>query len=180
MEKEKGSNNKKVMVAIDESESTYYALMWVLDNLKEWVTNSPLVIFSAQPSPKIWYAYAGLIGSTSMYSLVSPTMELSSIAQERNKKVSLGLLEKAKKICASRGVKVETITEAGDPKELICNVVKTYNISLLVLGYNEGGALKRAFMGSQSSYCLTNANCPVLVVKKPQKKDSKSKSSHPR
>ncbi|KAG7941788.1 hypothetical protein I3843_16G064400 [Carya illinoinensis] len=40
---------RKVMVAIDESEYSHYALIWVLDNLKESITKSPLVIFMTQP-----------------------------------------------------------------------------------------------------------------------------------
>lgn len=48
-------------------------------------------------------------------------------------------------------VKVETITEAGVPGELICNAVKNYGIDLLVLGNDESGALKRSVSGKFSS-----------------------------
>ncbi|KAJ9140750.1 hypothetical protein P3X46_031358 [Hevea brasiliensis] len=168
MEKEKEGCDSKVMVAIDESESSYYALTWVLNNLKNSIVNSPLLIFSAQPIPKNYSAYAAQLGIARIYFPFSPTLDMISTVQERNKKVSLGILEKAKNICASRGVKAETITELGEPGELICNAVKNYKVNLLVLGKNEGGALKRAFLGSVSSYCLNNAECAVLVVKKNQ------------
>ncbi|KAH7516516.1 universal stress protein A-like protein isoform X1 [Ziziphus jujuba] len=167
MEKEKeGSKSKKVMVAIDETESSYRALIWVLENLKESISKSPLVIFAAQPLPNHVVSSAGIVGFGLLYCPLSPTAALIKRSQDLNRKVSLGLLEKAKSICASRGVAVETFTETGDPKETIWNMVQNYKIDLLVMGDSAYGSLGRASLGSLSSYCLTNAKCHVLVVKK--------------
>jgi hypothetical protein len=58
-----GGAEKKVMVAIDESEYSYYALNWVLDNLKESIIKSPLVIFMAQLPPQNSYTFAASLGS---------------------------------------------------------------------------------------------------------------------
>ncbi|KAK9276975.1 hypothetical protein L1049_006514 [Liquidambar formosana] len=157
---------KKVMVAIDESDYSYHALMWVLDNLKESITATPLVIFASQAPPNYNYIYAASLSSARMFT-VSSNPELTNSIQEKNKKVVLGLLEKAKGICASRGVNAETIAEVGDPKVAICAAVEKYKINLLVIGYRGMGVLKRAIIGSVSNYCVQNAKCPVLVVKKP-------------
>jgi hypothetical protein len=62
---------RKVMVAIDESEYSHYALTWVLDNLKESITNSPFVIFMAQPPPRSSYTFSAPLGSARMYCPVS-------------------------------------------------------------------------------------------------------------
>ena len=40
-------------------------------------------------------------------------------------------------------MKVETYTEVGDPKEVICNAVEDHKINLLVIGDNGDGTLKR-------------------------------------
>ncbi|GMY18378.1 universal stress protein a-like protein [Fagus crenata] len=90
-----GGAEKKVMVAIDESEYSYYALNWVLDNLKESIIKSPLVIFMAQLPPQNAYTFAASLGS-------APPEFVSSV-KENQKKLALALLEKAKEICASRG-----------------------------------------------------------------------------
>jgi hypothetical protein len=66
-----GGAEKKVMVAIDESEYSYYALNWVLDNLKESIIKSPLVIFMAQLPPQNAYTFAASLGSARMYCPVS-------------------------------------------------------------------------------------------------------------
>lgn len=62
------SGEKPVMVAVDESECSHYALMWVIDNLKESInTNSPLLIFMAQPPPANNITFAAPLGSARMY-----------------------------------------------------------------------------------------------------------------
>ncbi|XP_059649686.1 uncharacterized protein LOC132295429 [Cornus florida] len=163
-------SGKKVMVAIDENESSYHAFIWVLENLKESINNSnnPLTIFMAQPSPTSNHVFSAALGSARMYCQVSATPEFVNSVREQNKRLSLGLLEKAKAICTSRGVNAETITEIGDPKQAICNAVQKYNISLLVLGDHDIGKIRRALLGSVSNYCVHNASCSVLVVKKPE------------
>ncbi|KGN52092.1 uncharacterized protein LOC101218192 [Cucumis sativus] len=154
---------KRVMVAIDESEYSYYALIWVLENLKESIASSPLFLFTALPPPPTTYT-SGL--ARSYFPLPSNT-EFVRTLQENDKKLRCGLLEKAKDICAGRGVAAISITEDGDPGKTICDTVEKLNISLLVLGDRGLGRIKRALIGSVSNYCVQNAKCPVLVVKKP-------------
>ncbi|KAJ4828888.1 hypothetical protein Tsubulata_039861 [Turnera subulata] len=159
---------RKVMVAIDESEYSYHALIWALDNLKEVIAGSPLVIFAAQPTPDCFHTYGAQFGSTRMSSPVPATKSLISKVLDQKREFTLLLLEKARTICENRGVKAETITEAGEPRELICNAVEDHKIKLLVVPNRPIGFLKRVFQGSLGDYCYKNAKCPVLVVKKPE------------
>ncbi|XP_030970038.1 universal stress protein A-like protein [Quercus lobata] len=155
-----GSEKKKVMVAIDESECSRYALQWTLDNLSQTIDdNSQLVLFTVQPISECTYAYASSFGA-------APPELIRSI-QENQNKIASALLEKAKQICANNGIVAETVTEVGDPKVAIYEAVEKLNIQLLVLGSHGRGAIKRAFLGSVSNYCVHNVKCPVLVVRKP-------------
>ncbi|KAG5532403.1 hypothetical protein RHGRI_026888 [Rhododendron griersonianum] len=149
-------NGKKVMVAIDESESSYHALMWVLKNLRDSIaaSGSPLLIFMAHPFPVTSNVFAASLGSARVYCPVSATSEYVYCVQEQNKVVSMGILEKAKGICTTHGA--------------ICDAAQKHNIDLLVLGDTELGKIQRFFLGSVSNYCVRNAKCPVLVVKKPE------------
>ncbi|KAJ4828886.1 hypothetical protein Tsubulata_039859 [Turnera subulata] len=128
---------KKVMVAIDENECSYYALEWTLDKLRDTIADSELIIFTAQPftSLNIGYVHASTFGVTSP--------ELIKSIQENQHRAALALLEKAKEICGNKGIVAETVTEVGDPKEAICEAVEKLNIELLVLGSNNRGALGR-------------------------------------
>ncbi|XP_078445720.1 adenine nucleotide alpha hydrolases-like superfamily protein isoform X2 [Wolffia australiana] len=145
-----------VMVAIDESECSLYALQWTVENLRQ--AASPLIIFTAQPIADLSYIPAATYGSA--------PPELVRSLQEHRKKVSLALLDHAKEICTKNGLTdVETMMEVGDAKEAICEAAEKHQVKLLVLGSHGKGALQRAFLGSVSNYCVHHAKCPVLIVK---------------
>ncbi|KAL6969870.1 hypothetical protein U1Q18_029585, partial [Sarracenia purpurea var. burkii] len=54
---------KKVMVAIDESENSHYALEWALKNLGNSIADSQLFIFHVQPISDYSYLYASSLGA---------------------------------------------------------------------------------------------------------------------
>ncbi|XP_044489677.1 universal stress protein YxiE [Mangifera indica] len=149
---------KKVMVAIDESDCSYYALKWTLESLADTISNSQLIIFTARPAD-FNYVYASTFGA-------APPDLINSL-QENQKKIAVALLSRAKEICAQHGIEAETMTEAGNPKEVICAAAEKLNVQLLIVGSHSRGVIKRAFLGSVSNYCVHNAKCPVLVVRKP-------------
>lgn len=122
------------MVAIDESECSHYALKWALENLHDSISQ-PLIIFTVQPPINFGYVYAASYGS-------APTELIQSI-QEQQQWISLALLRRAKEICAQHGVAAETITQAGDPKDAICEAAQKHNIELLILGNRGRGVLQR-------------------------------------
>ncbi|XP_002283402.1 universal stress protein A-like protein [Vitis vinifera] len=159
-EKSKSDDKKKMMVCIDESEYSHHALNWALENLRDSLSNFQLIVFTVQSLSDFTYIHASTLG-------VAPP-DLITEVQERQKKVAFALLERAKEICAQCGIVAETITEVGDPKEAICKAVEKLNIQFLVLGSHGRGAFGRAFLGSVSNYCMHNAKCPVLVVRKPE------------
>ncbi|XP_008797807.2 universal stress protein A-like protein isoform X1 [Phoenix dactylifera] len=165
---EKGRRTK-VMVAIDESECSRYALEWALHHLAEPLASSlPLLLFTVQPFNTLGYIPAAAAGYGSAHALaaVPPAPGLIKSLQEHQRKIALSLLESAEDLCATKGVVTEKITEVGDPKEAICEAVEKFKINLLIMGSHGRGALQRAFLGSISNYCVNNAKCPVLVVKK--------------
>lgn len=46
-------------------------------------------------------------------------------------------------------------------------MVADESVDLLIMGSRGLGAVKRAVLGSVSDYCVANAECPVLIVRKP-------------
>ncbi|KAL9267150.1 Universal stress protein A-like protein [Drosera capensis] len=157
---------KKVMVFIDETQESYYALLWVLENLQESLISSPLLIFIAEPPPNYINSFAASFSSARLYCNALSKADLVNSAQEQERKVALGLLAKAKSICTSRGVNAVTISEVGDAKDAICAAVEKHNITLLALAEQTIGRVAGTFKWSVSDYCVQYAKCPVLVVKK--------------
>uniref|UniRef100_A0A7N0U1S9 UspA domain-containing protein n=1 Tax=Kalanchoe fedtschenkoi TaxID=63787 RepID=A0A7N0U1S9_KALFE len=133
---------KKVLVAIDESECSHYALSWALQNLDS-VKDAKVYILTVLPVADIGYIYASTLGHTAP--------ELIQSVQENQRKVAGLLLEKAKKICAEHGVDdVETISEPGDPKQVICETAEKYDVQLLVVGSHGRNAIKRSVYSVRS------------------------------
>ncbi|EXB77508.1 hypothetical protein L484_015433 [Morus notabilis] len=120
METEKERSSKKVMVVIVESDCSYKALIWVLENLKESLKQSPLFIFATQPLINSNFAVSPSLGFIRLTCTLSYTAVLTNQAQERNKEVSMGLLDKAKSIFANGGAStiVFTSKEALDEQQM--------------------------------------------------------------
>ncbi|PWA49040.1 adenine nucleotide alpha hydrolases-like superfamily protein [Artemisia annua] len=127
------STKNKVMVAIDDSEFSEYALTWALKMLGSTFVDSELLIYTARTPVDISYFYVSSWG----------TAELIKELNEIENKAALDLLKKAKTTCSEYGITAEGIAEIGDPKVAICNAVEKLNVQLLIIGSHGRGALNR-------------------------------------
>ncbi|KAF3326685.1 universal stress protein A-like protein [Carex littledalei] len=161
-------NKKVVMVAVDESQESLYALSWAIDHLFTVPTTShevaaggtSLVVMHAQPPV---HNYIHSVGPA-----VCATPFLVESVKQAQEESSRDVLNKALHICNEKGVRAETIVVQGDAKEMICQTAEQMNADVLVVGGRHLGALKRALLGSVSDYCAHHASCPVLIVKPPK------------
>ncbi|KAK1562856.1 hypothetical protein Q3G72_018121 [Acer saccharum] len=155
----------KVMVAIDDSEESFVALKWVLDNL---------------------YGIAGVVPEASMLTMVhvqepfqqyffpaGPGPAMVESVRKAKEEMAAALLARALQMCKDKMVKAETLIVEGDPKDKICKLAEQMHIDLLVVGSRGLGKIKRAFLGSVSDYCAHHAVCPIVIVKPPPKQHNK-------
>lgn len=49
--------------------------------------------------------------------------------------------------------------------EELCDYSEKMSIDILVLGTRGLGGIKKAFLGSVSSYCSSNCKCTTIIVK---------------
>eukprot|EP01112_Ceratiomyxa_fruticulosa_P008802 TRINITY_DN2280_c0_g1_i1.p1 TRINITY_DN2280_c0_g1~~TRINITY_DN2280_c0_g1_i1.p1 ORF type:complete len:125 (+),score=18.28 TRINITY_DN2280_c0_g1_i1:184-558(+) len=77
------------------------------------------------------------------------------------------MIMKYEQSCMEMGIPYEAIIVEGnlDPRDAIINMVEKYMIDTLVVGTRGMSTIKKMFLGSVSSYCVTNAPCDVLVAK---------------
>ncbi|KAM3707727.1 hypothetical protein ACJW31_02G045100 [Castanea mollissima] len=151
-----------ILVAVDESDHSFHALKWALDNFFAPTEdhNFKLIIVHAVVSPA---PYLGLvqIGKGSSESLKA--------MDENLKRSAAGTIQKAKEICSSKSIEdVSTEVSQGDPRNVLCEAVDKHRASILVLGSHGYGAIKRAVLGSVSDYCAHHCRCNVIIIKNPK------------
>uniref|UniRef100_A0A2N9J1S0 UspA domain-containing protein n=1 Tax=Fagus sylvatica TaxID=28930 RepID=A0A2N9J1S0_FAGSY len=158
------STDKQVMVVgIDDSEHSTYALEWTLDHFfTPYASNHPfnLVLVHSKPTPS---SAVGLAGPGAA--------EVLPFVEADLKKIASRVIEKAKEICTSKSV-INVIVDVveGDARNVLCEAVEKHHASILVVGSHGYGAIKRAVLGSVSDYCAHHAHCTVMIVKKPKHK----------
>ncbi|VVA16773.1 PREDICTED: universal stress [Prunus dulcis] len=159
-----GSENKGkplMLVAVDDSEHSFYALEWTLDHFFAHGTNHPfkLIVIHARSSASSALGVAGF-GSVDFMTYLEADM----------KKSTSKTVQKAQDVCTSKKVEnVEVEVMEGDPRNVMCDAVDKHQASLLVVGSHGYGIVKRAVLGSVSDYCAHHVKCSVMIVKKPTK-----------
>ncbi|KAK6937294.1 UspA [Dillenia turbinata] len=156
--------DRKIVVAVDESEESMYALSWCLSNLNVHDPNTTLVLLYVKPPPP---AYSSLDATGFLF-----PDELLATMEKYSKKLVDSVMHKAEAIYRDFGVavKVEKKVGRGDAKDVICATVNKLGVDILVMGTHGYGFFKRALLGSVSEYCSKHVKCPVLVVKHPKNK----------
>ncbi|XP_048528732.1 universal stress protein PHOS34-like [Triticum urartu] len=162
---ESGANGKAaasgkpaMVLGIDESEHSYYALEWTIRHF--FAPGQPqqyhLIVVSAKPPAASVIGIAG-IGTAELL----PRVELDL------KRASARVIDKAKEHC-SHVADVSYEVKEGDARNVLCEAVERHHADMLVMGSHGYGAFKRAVLGSVSDYCTHNAHCTVMIVKKPK------------
>ncbi|KAL8527856.1 hypothetical protein ACS0TY_005614 [Phlomoides rotata] len=153
---------RKILVAVDEGDESAYALSWCLNNLiSHHNSQDTLVLLFAKTPLQV---YSAMDSTGYMYA----SSVITTIERYAND-VADNVLEKASRLCKDLNtqIKVEPMTELGDPRDVICDVAHRLKVDFLVMGSHGYGAIKRAFLGSVSNHCAQKVKCPVLIVKKP-------------
>ncbi|XP_010038207.2 universal stress protein PHOS34 [Eucalyptus grandis] len=150
-----------MVIGIDDSEHSTYALEWTLDRFfAPLAPNYPFKLFVVHAKPS----------ATSAVGLAGPgTADVLPFVEADLKKIAARVLEKAKEICCSKLVN-DVVLEVGegDARNVLCEAVEKHHASILVVGNHGYGAIKRAVLGSVSDYCAHHAHCTVMIVKKPK------------
>ncbi|KAF2289568.1 hypothetical protein GH714_037184 [Hevea brasiliensis] len=144
----------RVMVAVDESEESFYALQWTLDNLSNGITatNEPsmesgmLCLVHVQP-PFHPAVYPLGPGGAAFYTPPA-VMESVKKGQEGN---SVAIVSRGAKMCSEKMIKSETLILEGDPKDMICQAIEQMHVDLLVVGSRGLGKIKRLMLQQKNS-----------------------------
>lgn len=155
------TGKKKIVVGVDDSEQSVYALQWTLDYL--------LASFPADPPFKLFLVHARP-SATSVLRMAGPGVaEVLPTVELDLKRIGVRALEQAKGLCQSRSIlDFEAEMVEGDARNVLCEAVERHGADILAVGSHGYGAIKRAVLGSVSDYCAHHAKCTVMIVKKPK------------
>ncbi|GLJ09328.1 hypothetical protein SUGI_0106710 [Cryptomeria japonica] len=160
---ETGDNprERRIMVAVDESEESMHALSWAIDFLSIQPTDT-IILLHAQPLPRVYSAIDGYIFTSDMVQSL----------QKYQERITEDVFQRAKNISTEKNVQMclQTRVSVGDARDVICEEAEKVGVDLVVMGSRGYGAIKRAFLGSVSDHCAHNVKCPVMIVKHPKKK----------
>ncbi|KAF5741532.1 universal stress protein A-like protein [Tripterygium wilfordii] len=148
---------QRIVVAVDESEESMYALSWCLSNLVSHTPDCKLVLLYVKPPPPV---YSSIDAPGYLFS-----NDLIATLEKYGTDLVRSVMERAEAVYRNFSIDVERVVGSGEAKDVICNAVKQLEADTLVMGSHGYGFLKRAFLGSVSDYCAKNVKCPVVIVK---------------
>ncbi|RZR80104.1 hypothetical protein BHM03_00006030 [Ensete ventricosum] len=185
----------KVLVAVDESEGSLYALSWALDNLFTSAGDVPdktetlgrLVLIHAQQPLQHFMHPVGPCMADPLILFFSVQESSTMFTKEKKTKTkncmsclvaavyaTSSVIDSVRRAQEQNSrnlleratrVEAEMVIVDGDPKEMICRFAEQMQADLLVVGSRGLSKLRRAILGSVGDYCARHAKCPVLIVK---------------
>ena len=146
---------KKILFAIDGSQSADHALNFGLDLARKY--SAEVMIATVFDSPQPSLVVKGM--------LYTPTSTENYLKKFKafHERILLDALNKAEKI--SPNLKVSTKLFEGRPADKIVEIAKEEDFDLIVIGSRGLGGIKEFFLGSVSDRIADHASCPVLIVK---------------
>ncbi len=142
---------KRILVALDGSESADRALDFAIDIAEKYSAN--IVLLS------VYHQVNYLVGTN----FVKVMQEYLEAQRTQLEKVLSEALTKVKRIKPSLKVLAKLVE--GQPADKIVETAEEGKIDIIVIGSRGLGGVKELLLGSVSDRVADHATCPVLIIK---------------
>ncbi|KAJ0989021.1 hypothetical protein J5N97_007377 [Dioscorea zingiberensis] len=154
---------RNVGVAVDFSEGSQAALKWASGHLLR--TGDRLVVIHADTCFQNEQGVVHLWESTGSPFIPLAEFDDPGVTKRYGVKPDTGTISILHQIANQKGIEVVVKVYWGDPGVKICEAIEKIPLHCLVIGSRGLGKMKRALLGSVSSYVVHHAVRPVTVVK---------------
>lgn len=157
---------KKILIAIDNSEMSQL----VLQEAESLATamGANLMLLNVQSAFDERSLNPVFLEPDSLYpSLHTEAMQAYMKQWEELKQERLDWLRSLCEKLSKQGIKTEFTLNFGDPGRMICELAKTWEADLIILGRRGHSGLTELFLGSVSNYVLHHAPCSALTIQTP-------------
>lgn len=153
----------KILVAMDQSEICEQVFEEAVALAK--ATNACLLLLHALSPLEDGYPTPVYPGPDSLY----PTLHDEALKNytrqwESFERKGLELVRSHAERAIAAGLMTEFTQNTGDPGRTICQIARTWDADLIVLGRRGRSGLSEMLLGSVSNYVLHHAPCSVLTV----------------
>lgn len=155
---------KRILVPVDGSNASISAVKKSIEIGKKYNSNIKLIsvvksteIRKEKRNENLWSAVDG--------SIVTASVELEKKLESKYIENAEMLLNQIISKLDFNGIKVETEVIVGEPFDKIVETAKNGNYDLIVMGNRGFSKIKRFFVGSVTQRVISEAPCPVLVIR---------------
>lgn len=155
---------KKILVPVDGSNASISAVKKAIEVGKKYNSDIKLVTVvkstenrSKERNENLWNAVDG--------SIITNCVEMEKDLENKYVENAQRLLDQIETKLDFSGTRVEKQVLVGDPFEKIVETAKNGNFDLIVMGNRGFSKIKRFFVGSVTQKVISEAPCPVLVIR---------------
>jgi nucleotide-binding universal stress UspA family protein len=157
---------KRILVALDRSEMSTKVFEQALSLAK--ITSGNLMLLHVLSHEEDGSPEALIFPNIDYYpGWNEESFKLYQEHWEKFKNEGLQMLQSFSSQANTVGVNTELTQNSGNPGRMICELARTWNADLIIMGRRGRSGLAEFFLGSQSNYVLHHAPCSVQIVHLP-------------